>query len=114
MVHLVRFMDRLHRVVGPRRVYVESVTSKSITPPAVYFLADLRPARNPEDFHTMAFNSKLRKEWYAYFGRHIGEVQAFVGTDPTTEAAGIWTRAFPAHRTVKLRYGKHDVFVYLR
>src|SRR5206468_6584518 len=60
---LVRFMDRLHTVVGARRVFVDSVTSKTVTAPAVYFLADLRPAPTPEDYRTMAFNSELRAEW---------------------------------------------------
>jgi hypothetical protein len=111
---LVRFMDRLHKIVGSRRVYVDSVTTKTVTGPAVYFLADLRPVPTPEDYRTMAFNSELRAEWIRYFERHIGGVQTLVTRDPSSSTASIWLRAFPRHRTVRLRYGSHAVYVYLR
>jgi hypothetical protein len=111
---LVRLMDRLHSVVGARRVYVESVSTKTVTPPAVYFLADLRPAATPEDFRTMAFNSELRAEWFDYFDSHIGGVEALVTTDLSRRAAVTWLRAFPKHRTVNLRYGRHAVHVLVR
>jgi hypothetical protein len=111
---LVRFMDRLHAVVGGRRVYVESVARKTVTPPAVYFLADLRVVPTPEDFRTMAFNSELRAQWFRYFDAHLAGVQALVTTDLTTRAASTWRGAFPRHRTVTLRYGGRRVSVLLR
>jgi hypothetical protein len=111
---LVRFMDRLHAVVGARRVYVEGVTGETVTPPAVYFLADLRPAPTPEDYRTMAFNSELRAEWTRYFEKHIERVQAFVTRAPSRSIASIWLHAFPRHRTVTMRYGAHRVYVFIR
>lgn len=111
---LVRFMDRLHAVVGARRVYVDSVTSKTVTPPAVYFLADLRPVPTPEDYRTMAFNSELRAEWARYFQKHIDRVQAYVTKPQPNSITSIWLHAFPHHRTVRLSYGGHPVYVFLR
>ncbi|HEY0632997.1 MAG TPA: hypothetical protein VGC98_13155 [Thermoleophilaceae bacterium] len=111
---LVRFMDRLHAVVGARRVYVDGVTAKTVTAPAVYFLADLRPVPTPEDFRTMAFNSRLRAEWFAYFDAHIDGVEAMVARDLRSRAATTWLKRFPKHRTVNLRYGTHAVHVLLR
>jgi hypothetical protein len=113
-VELVTFMDRLHRIVGSRRVYVDSVTAKTVTPPAVYFLADLRPAPTPEDYRTMAFNSDLRAQWLKYFESHIDGVRALVARDLTSQVSAVWLRAFPRHRTVKLHYGSRTVYVLLR
>jgi hypothetical protein len=111
---LVRFMDRLHGVVGVRQVYVDSVSTKTVTPPAVYFLADLHPVATPEDFRTMAFNSELRAQWFHYFDAHIQGVQAVVTRDLRSRAVTTWLTAFPKHRTVNLRYGRQPVHVLLR
>jgi hypothetical protein len=114
MHELVTFMNRLHRIVGKRRVFVDTVRRKSITPPAVYFLADLRPFATPEDFGTMAFNSDLRKQWFSYFRAHAGGAEALVTRDPARRAPRIWLAAVPNHRTVTLRLGKDTVSVFLR
>jgi hypothetical protein len=111
---LVRFMDRLHAVIGARRVFVDSVTTKTVTAPAVYFLADLRPVPTPEDYRTMAFNSQLRAEWIKYFEEHIDRVRAFVTKDRSSAIATLWLRAFPRHRTVTTHYGAHRVYVFTR
>jgi hypothetical protein len=113
MAALVRFMDRLHAVVGTRRVYVDRVAGKTVTPPAVYFLADLRPATTPEDYGTMAFNSELQKQWYAYFASHRGDIQAIVTTSPLRRAPATWAAAFPSHRTVTIPLGRRTVYVLL-
>jgi hypothetical protein len=107
-------MNRLHRIVGKRRVFVDTVRRKSITPPAVYFLADLRPFATPEDFGTMAFNSDLRKQWFSYFRAHAGGAEALVTRDPARRAPRIWLAAVPNHRTVTLPLGKDTVSVFLR
>jgi hypothetical protein len=114
MRDLVGFMNRLHQVVGNRRVYVDGVRRKSVTPPAVYFLADLHPFAAPEDFGTMAINSDVQKSWYAYFKAHRGEIQAVVARDPSQRAPRLWLAAFPSHRTVILPLGQDRVRVFLR
>jgi hypothetical protein len=115
MPAFVRFMNRLHATVGARRVYVDGVTmGKTVVPPAVYFLADLRPATTPEDFGTMALNGPQRREWFRYFRDHIGGVRAIVTPDPGRQVPAAWAAAFPNHRTVTLRLGPHKVRVLLR
>jgi hypothetical protein len=114
MHDVVTFMNRLHRTVGTRRVFVDTVRRKTITPPAVYFLADLRPFATPQDFGTMAFNSDLEKQWYAYYAAHLGGAQALVTRDPRRRAPRLWLAAFPHHRTVSLPLGRDTVRVFLR
>jgi hypothetical protein len=114
MPAFVRFMDRLHATVGVRRVYVDRVSDKTVAPPAVYFLADLRPAATPEELGTMALNSQMRQEWFAYFEAHLDKIGAVVTTDPLRNAPAKWTAAFPAHRTVTLPLGGRKVYVLLR
>jgi hypothetical protein len=114
MRELVRFMNRLHAIVGRRRVFVDHVRARTITPPAVYFLADLRPAATPQDFGTMAFNSDLKKQWFDYFAAHRGQIEAVVTTTPHGRAPSLWAAAFPRHRTVSLPLGKNTVRVLLR
>jgi len=50
-------MDRLHATVGGRRVLVDHVPL--VTPTAVYFLADLRPAPFEQDYGTMVLNNEI-------------------------------------------------------
>ncbi|MEA2422199.1 MAG: hypothetical protein QOF55_1298 [Thermoleophilaceae bacterium] len=114
MRELVRFMDRLHAVVGTRRVYVDRVSNKMVTPPAVYFLADLRPAATLEERGTMVLNRPLRLEWLRYFRSHLNQVRAIVTLDPARPAPALWVAAFPKHRTVTLRLGPNSVRVLLR
>jgi hypothetical protein len=114
MHEVVAFMNRLHQVVGTRRVFVDTVRTKSITPPAVYFLADLRPVSTPEDYGTMVINSDLMKQWFAYFAGHLGQIQAVVTRDPGRRAPRMWLAAFPHHRTVTMPLGRATVRVFLR
>jgi hypothetical protein len=114
MHDVVSFMNRLHQVVGQRRVFVDSVKTKTITPPAVYFLADLRPFTTPQDFGTMAFNSELKKQWFAYYAAHLRGAEALVTRDPQHRASRMWVAAFPRHRTVSLPLGRDTVRVFLR
>jgi hypothetical protein len=62
----------------------------------------------------MAFNSRLRADWFAYFDAHIDGVEAMVARDLRSRAATTWLKRFPKHRTVNLRYGTHAVHVLLR
>jgi hypothetical protein len=112
MGQFARFMDRLHAVVGGRRVFVEA-TSR-VTPPATYFVADLRPAPFEEDFGTMVLNTDIRRDWFRYYRAHLGEIRAVVTIHPRRPMVRMWTAAFPRHRLVVLPFGSQKVSVLLR
>jgi hypothetical protein len=112
MAQLVHFMDRLHRVIDSRRVLV--VRTTVLTPPAVYFLADLRPAPFLQDYGTMVLNHDIRKHWLRYLRAHLAQTQALVTTNTHRRAARIWVKAFPRHRTVVLPLAGASVLVLLR
>jgi hypothetical protein len=109
MAQLVRFMDRLHADVGGRRVLVDSTTF--LTPPAVYFLADLRPAPFLQDRGTMVLNSDIRHRWYAYMHAHLAQTQAIVTTSLSRPAPRAWVAAYPRHHTIALHFAGVRVLV---
>ena len=111
MKDLVRFMDRLHAVIGSRRVYVDD--TGIVTPPVAYFLADLRPAAFRQDYGTMVLNSDIRKVWLRDFAGRVKHMDAIVTTDPTRTAPRIWARAHPRHRTVVVPWAGFRVRVWL-
>jgi hypothetical protein len=112
MGQFARFLDRLHALVGSRRVFVDS--SPGVVPPAVYFLADLRPATLPQDYGTMVINGDIRRQWFRYFRRHLGQIDAVVSTKPGRRGPRLWAARFPSHRTVTMPVGQKTVTVYLR
>jgi hypothetical protein len=112
MADLVRFMDRLHAVIGSRRVYVDD--TGIVTPPVAYFLADLRPARFRQDYGSMVLNSDIRKVWLRDFHARVPGMAGIVTTDPNRTAPRIWTRANPRHRTVVVPWAGFRVRVMLR
>jgi hypothetical protein len=112
MAGLVRFMDRLHAVIGRRRVFVDD--TGVVTPPVAYFLADLRPAPFRQDYGTMVLNSDIRKVWLRYFRAHLPATQAIVTTRADRTAPRIWKEAFPHHRTVVVPWAGLNVLVLLR
>jgi hypothetical protein len=96
-------------VVGTRRVFVGS--SIVLSAPAIYFLADLRPAPTREQYGTMVLTSTMREVWLRQFRDRIGEIRAVITRDPGGRAVAIWRAAYPRRRTVTLRYG-HDQVAY--
>ncbi|MDX6658242.1 MAG: hypothetical protein QOH62_3035 [Solirubrobacteraceae bacterium] len=112
MAKFVRFMDRLHATVGTRRVLVDE--APLITPPAVYFLADLRPAPFLQDYGTMAINGDIRDQWYRFLDSHLAQTQAVVTTSLSRFTPQTWLAAFPRHRTVTLRIAGERAYVLLR
>jgi hypothetical protein len=112
MGEFARFMDRLHAVVGTRRVLVESTSH--VTPPAVYFIADLRPAPFAQDYGTMVLNTRIRRDWFRYFRAHLGQIQAVVTINPNRRVGRKWAATFPRHRVVVLPFGSRKVYVLLR
>jgi hypothetical protein len=112
MANFVNFMDRLHAIVGTRRVLVDE--APLVTPPAVYFLADLRPAAFLQDYGTLVLNSHIRDDWYRYLDSHLAQTQAVVTTSLSRFTPQTWLAAFPRHRTVTLRIAGVKAFVLLR
>jgi hypothetical protein len=112
MADLVRYMDRLHAVVGDRRVYVDD--PGLVTAPVAYFLADLRPAAFRQDYGTMVLNSDIRKVWLRDFRARAPKMQAIVTTDPHRTAPRIWAQAHPRHRTVIVPWAGFRVRVMLQ
>jgi hypothetical protein len=106
---LVQFMDRLHAAVGGRRVLVDSTTV--ITPPGVYFLADLRPAPFLQDPGTMVLNSQIKARWYRYLHAHLAQTQALVTTSLGRPTPRAWLAAHPHHQTIALMFHGGKVLV---
>jgi hypothetical protein len=90
-------------------VLVDSTTV--LTPPAVYFLADLRPAPFLQDKGTLVLNSDIRARWYAYMRAHVEQTQAIVTTSLSRPAPRVWLAAHSRHRTIALRFAGAKVLV---
>ena len=84
-----------------------------VTPPAVYFLADLRPAPFLQDPGTMVLDDVIRDRWYRYLDAHLAQTQALVTTGLTRRAPRAWVAAYPHHRTAALRFAGVRVLVLL-
>jgi hypothetical protein len=112
MAALVRFMNRLHDVVGTRRVFVDD--TGVVTPPVSYFLADLRPAPLRQDYGTMVLNNRIRQTWLRWFRGHLSATEAVVTTSAGRTVPRIWAAAYPRHRTVVVPWAGLRVLVMLR
>jgi hypothetical protein len=112
MAALVRFMNRLHDVVGTRRVFVDD--TGVVTPPVSYFLADLRPAPFRQDYGTMVLNNRIRQTWLRWFRAHLADTEAIVTTSAARTVPRIWAAAYPRHRTVVVPWARLRVLVMLR
>jgi hypothetical protein len=112
MAALVTFMNRLHAVVGQRRVFVDD--TGVVTPPVSYFLADLRPAPFRQDYGTMVLNNRIRRTWLAWFRDHLADTDAIVTTSASRTAPRIWAAANPRHRVVAVPWAGLRVLVMLR
>jgi hypothetical protein len=112
MAELVRFMNRLHAVVGTRRAYVDY--TGVVTSPVTYFLADLRPAPFRQDYGTMVLNDRIRRTWLRWFRAHVAETEAVITTSAGRAVPRIWAAANTHHRTVKVPWAGRTVLVMLR
>jgi hypothetical protein len=112
MAALVSFMNRLHAVVGQRRVFVDD--TGVVTPPVSYFLADLRPAPFRQDYGTMVLNNRIRKTWLAWFRENLADTDAIVTTSASRTVPRIWAAANPRHRVVAVPWAGLRVLVMLR
>jgi hypothetical protein len=112
MADLVRFMNRLHAVVGPRRVFVDY--TGVVTSPVTYFLADLRPAPFRQDYGTMVLNNRIRQTWLRWFRAHVAATEAVITTSAGRTVPRIWAAANPRHRTVRVPWAGRTVLVMMR
>lgn len=96
-------LNRLHAVVGDRRVYVANFLD-GMEPGAAYFLADLNPAPTYLEPFTMAMNQGLLDDFLGYFREHISDVQAIVAVYPNLPEVRMFKAAHPNYHQTELPY----------
>ena len=113
MREFAAIINRLHQVVGNRRVYVANFID-GLYPGAAYFFADLKPAPILLEPSTMVINKRLLAEFLDYYRAHISEVEAVVAVYPNLPELKEFRRAYPDHRTVKIPYSYGSITVLIR
>jgi hypothetical protein len=103
MREFAEILNRLHAVVGDRRVYVANFID-GMEPGAAYFLADLNPAPIYMEPFTMVMNQTLLDQYLDYFREHIADVQAIVAVYPNLPEVRMFESAYPNHQRVELPY----------
>jgi hypothetical protein len=106
-------LNRVHVIVGDRRVYVANFIDPMM-PGTAYFLADLRPAPIYFEPQTMAMNEKLLGDFLDYFRDHISGVQAIVAVFPNLPEVRMFKAAYPNYRETRLPYSWGSVTVLTR
>jgi hypothetical protein len=96
-------LNRLHAVVGDRRVYVANFID-GMEPGAAYFLADLNPAPTYLEPFTMAMNQRLLNDFLDYYREHISDVQAVVAVLPNLPEVRMFEETYPNYRRTELPY----------
>jgi hypothetical protein len=96
-------LDRLHEVVGDRRVYVANFID-GMEPGAAYFLADLNPATTYLEPFTMVMNQRLLNDFLAYFRDHLSDVQAIVAVYPNLPEVQMFEHAYPNFQRTEIAY----------
>jgi hypothetical protein len=96
-------LNRLHAVVGDRRVYVANFID-GMEPGAAYFLADLNPAPTYLEPFTMAMNQRLLNDFLDYYRRHISDVQAVVAVLPNLPEVRMFEARYPNYERTELPY----------
>jgi hypothetical protein len=106
-------LNRLHAILGDRRVYVANFIDE-LHPGAAYFLADLNPAPIYFEPLTMAINEHELQAFLAHFRDHLSEVDAVVAVYPKLPEAKMFARRYPNHRTIEVPYTWGTITVLLR
>jgi hypothetical protein len=101
MPRFVEFLDTVRGVVGSRRTYVTWGPGAGL-PGLVYLGAGLREPPLWLEPGTLLVDPSEQRRFLAYFAQHIRDVDALVTIDGPTPEREIFTRAYPAHRTVGL------------
>lgn len=113
MPQFIRLMDRIHRIVGGRRTYVDSFPDSY--PGLVYFAAALDPAPISLEPYTMVLT---RRQLLAYLddfrARVVPQTAALLTQDLGAAAPEQFRAAYPNVRKVILRYRGKPYYVLLR
>jgi hypothetical protein len=113
MPAFIRFMDRIHGIVGDRTAYVADFRDGYAG--LVYFAADLRPAPTSVDLATMVVTATELTAYNNDFeSRVLPKTQALLGMELTSTYARDFLAAYPHSRTVILRYRGKPYYVLLR
>jgi hypothetical protein len=113
MREFASILNRVHAVVGDRRVYVANFLDGT-QPGAAYFLADLKPADIYFEPFTMAMNQDLLNQFLDYFQAHISGVQAIVAVYPNLPEVRMFKAAYPNYRETRLPYTWGSITVLTR
>jgi hypothetical protein len=111
MNDLIRFMDRLHRLLGSRPTYVASF--RDGYPGLVYFLANLKPAPFYLE-QQMVINLSVERKFLAYFRHHFTGAAAVVSMEPTSREISVFRTAYPHARRTTLHYRGAPLYVFIR
>jgi hypothetical protein len=103
MREFAQILNRVHAIVGNRRVYVANFID-GMEPGAAYFLADLRPAPLYLEPFTMAINETLLRQFLAHFRGHVAEVEAIVAVYPNLPEVRMFRAAHPNYRQTEIPY----------
>jgi hypothetical protein len=106
-------INRLHALVGDRRVYVANFID-GLQPGAAYFLADLKPAPTNLEPYTMVMNERLLNEFLSYYRAHLSDVHAIVAVFPDIPEVRMFEAAYPNYRRTEIPYTWGSITVLTR
>lgn len=113
MREFAQIINRIHAVVGDRRVYVANFID-GMEPGAAYFVADLNPAPTNLEPFTMVMNQDLLRQFLDYFQDHISDVQAIVAVFPNLPEVRMFEKAYPNYRRTEIPYTWGSITVLTR
>jgi hypothetical protein len=113
MREFAEMLNRLHAVVGDRRVYVANFID-GMEPGAAYFLADLNPAPTYLEPFTMVMNQDLLNQFLDYYRSHLSDVQAVVAVYPNLPEVRMFKAAYPNYRQTEIPFSWGAITVLTR
>jgi hypothetical protein len=113
MREFAAILNRLHAVVGDRRVYVANFID-GMEPGAAYFLADLNPAPSYLEPFTMAMNQHLLDQFLGYYRAHLSDVGAVVAVYPNLPEVRMFEAAYPNYRRTEIPFTWGSITVLTR
>ncbi len=114
MHEFATLINRLHALLGDKRVYIAELPLGTLYPGAAYFLADLRPAPMYLERATMAVNEDILKSFYDYYREHLDEVDAVATVNLDIPEVGLFERTYPDHRTTVIPYHNQVITILTR
>jgi hypothetical protein len=103
MSFFIQLANQIHRDVGNRVTYVQSF--KAGYPGIIYFVANLRPAPVPLDFHTMVFTEQANAAYLRTFEKSVLPKTHALLTDQLNAAEVLdFERYYPHYQRIHLKY----------